>query len=74
MTTRQAIHAYLSEEAHRAWQQLSDETGVSITGMVEAFGLKLAEDIEAAGGDAFDLHPELVKVGRKVDAERRRRG
>jgi hypothetical protein len=71
---RSAIHAYLSEDALRAWQQLAEENGVSVTGMLEAIGEVLKAEIFANGGDADGVRPEWVKAGRKIDAIRRRRG
>lgn len=79
MTTedRQALHAYLSPEAHAAWQQYAEDNGVSVTGLLEADGLRLRAEIDAAGGEADELPGErkgVVKEGRKIDAQRRRRG
>lgn len=74
MAERQALHAYLSEAAHAAWQQFAEENGVSVTGLLEADGLRLAAEIDEAGGDACDIRRDLVRAGRKIDAERRRRG
>jgi hypothetical protein len=71
---RRAIHAYLSETAHAAWQELSESAGVSITGMLESLGVELAEEMaNNPGVDAEDLRKDWVKAGRKVDARRRRR-
>lgn len=69
---RQALHAYLSEDAHQAWMEFAEENGVSVTGLLESLGLELLEELEAAG-DA-DIRQLWVKRGRKVDAQRRRRG
>jgi hypothetical protein len=77
MSERQAIHAYLSEQAHQAWQTFAEENGVSVTGLIEVLGLTLSDEIDkavAAGGDAADVRKDWVKQGRKVDAQRRRRG
>lgn len=74
MAERQALHAYLSEIAHRAWQAFAEENGVSVTGLLEALGVDLAEKIKAAGDDATDIEQDWVKRGRKIDAQRRRRG
>lgn len=73
MAERQALHAYLSEKAHQAWQSFAEENGVSVTGLLEALGVQLADEIEAAG-DAADIRQDWVKRGRKIDAQRRRRG
>jgi hypothetical protein len=70
---RQALHAYLSEKAHQAWQSFAEENGVSVTGLLEALGQQLSEEIEVSG-DAADIRQDWVKQGRKIDAQRRRRG
>lgn len=76
MTERQALHAYLSEQAHKAWQDFAEHNGVSVTGLLEAIGQELIVEIKEAGGEAdeIDNRRALVKAGRKIDAERRRRG
>lgn len=73
MTERQALHAYLSDAAHRAWQDFAEENGVSVTGLLEAKGLALADEIHVAG-DAAEIQKDWVKAGRRIDADRRRRG
>jgi hypothetical protein len=69
---RQAVHAYLSVEAHDAWQEFAEANGVSMTGLLEAFGLDLLDEMD--GKDPAKLRQEWVKNGRKIDAQRRRRG
>lgn len=72
MADRQALHAYLSEQAHEAWQGYAEENGVSVTGLLEALGLDLSAEVDAAG-DATDVRQSWVKQGRRIDAQRRRR-
>lgn len=78
MAERQALHAYLSEQAHAAWQAFAEENGVSVTGLLEALGVELGSEIDAAPDkDATELgeaRKAWVKTGRKIDATRRRRG
>jgi len=50
----------------------AEENGVSVTGLLESLGLELEDEIEQAG-DA-DIRQGWVRRGRKVDAQRRRRG
>jgi hypothetical protein len=71
---RRAIHAYLSDEGKDAWERMSEDNGISITGLMEAIGGEWGEDIKDNGGEADGLNPDLVKKARKIDAERRRRG
>jgi|1185.fasta_scaffold18421_4 hypothetical protein len=69
---RQAIHAYLTDEAHEAWQTFAEDNGVSVTGLLEAFGQTLLEEMKEA--DADEIRQPWVKAGRRIDASRRRRG
>lgn len=69
---RQALHAYLSPEAHEAWQVFAESNGVSVTGLLEALGLDLRDELEDVEPD--DLRQPWVKIARRIDANRRRRG
>ncbi len=69
---RRAVHAYLSDEAHDAWNDLAAEHGVSLSGLFEA----LAHDF-TANPPNNGSHPrwdEIIRATRKIDVERRRRG
>ena len=66
-----AVHAYLSDEAHATWQDVSTELGVSVSGLIEAMGLDLTKPADQRIL-APDL-PQLVRRARTVDASRRRR-
>lgn len=68
---RQALHAYLSADAHQAWVTFSEENGVSLTGLLESFGQTLAGELEEE--ESWSIRQEWVRAGRKVDAQRRRR-
>jgi hypothetical protein len=66
-----AVHAYLSDEAHATWQEVSTDLGVSVSGLIEAMGIDLTRP-----ADQRILTPDidhLVKRARTVDAARRRR-
>ncbi len=66
-----AVHAYLSDDAHATWHDVSTEYGVSVSGFIEAMGADLAKPSE----DRL-LAPQLdglVARARQVDATRRRR-
>jgi hypothetical protein len=71
MTDRYAIHAYVTQLSHETLNNFAEEHGVSVTGLIEAMCVNLAEMILVKGMD-FDL--EWVKAARKIDAKRRRRG
>lgn len=72
MTDRQALHAYLSPEAHAAWYRFSEGNGVSVTSLLESLGRELNDELKDIEPD--DLRQAWVKVSRRIDAERRRRG
>lgn len=69
---RRAIHAYLTVDSHEVWHTVAEESGVSLSGFLEALAADMKEFPPDAGG-----HPrwnELIKASRKIDAKRRRRG
>lgn len=69
---RRAIHAYLTEESHNVWHELAEETGVSLSGFLEAIARDMSEHPPEKGG-----HPrwdDIVRTARRIDAQRRRRG
>lgn len=68
---RSALHAYLSAEAHDAWQTFAEVNGVSVTGVLERLGLDLAEEMKTEDPDA--IRKDLVRGARRIDADRRRR-
>lgn len=68
---KRAIHAYTSVEARDAWNEFADLNGVSVTGLLEALGLELIEELDHS--DATEIRQAWVKAGRRVDAERRKR-
>jgi len=69
---RRALHAYLSAEAHDAWHDFAAEQGVSVSGMLEAYGLELAQ-VTSGKTKAKKEQIALVDTARKIDAVRRRR-
>lgn len=71
---RRALHAYVSDESHEAWMTLSADNGVSVTGIMEAMGNRIAKEIDANGGTAEDVFIEYITPARRIDADRRRRG
>lgn len=68
---RPAIHAYLSAEAKDAWELFTVENGVSMTGLLEALGIELAEEMKHSQPD--EVWQDRIKKGRRIDADRRRR-
>jgi hypothetical protein len=66
-----AVHAYLSDDAHAIWQEVSTEAGVSVSGLIEAMGI----DLTLPSQERI-LTPDLAQLvtrARAVDAARRRR-
>ena len=70
--SRKAIHAFLTPESHEAWHEVAAESGVSVSGLIEAIALDWADrrdgiDQELPEVDALSLQ------ARRIDAQRRRR-
>ncbi|MBI2798322.1 hypothetical protein HYX70_03450 [Candidatus Saccharibacteria bacterium] len=68
--TKKPLHAYLSKKAHDAWQEASDEAGVSMSALLEAIGLSWAEKPPTEDAEWFDA---IAGRARKIDTFRRRR-
>lgn len=69
---RRAVHAYLTVDSHEVWHTVAEETGISLSGFLEALATDMRENPPEEGG-----HPrwrEIVRSARKIDAQRRRRG
>ena len=69
---RRALHAYLSADAHEAWHEFAADQGVSVSGLLEAYGRQLA-DVVSGRSRATKEHTGLVDSARRIDAARRRR-
>lgn len=69
---RKAIHVYVTDEARAAWHTFAEETGASLSALIEIRGQMLAKEI-ADAGDAADIHRDWVRAARKHDAANRRR-
>jgi hypothetical protein len=70
---RRAIHAYLEVPQHEVWHGVSEEEGVSLSGLLEALAVDMKNYPPAEDGG----HPrwrDVIRSARKIDAERRRRG
>lgn len=71
---RRALHAYLTVDSWETWQDFASDNGVSITGLLEAMGVLLANDIaENKSVGESGKHRPWVLLGRRIDALRRRR-
>jgi hypothetical protein len=70
--SRKAIHAFLTPASHEAWHEFAAESGVSVSGLIEAMALDWADRRK---GDDYELDEveALAKPARRIDAERRRR-
>jgi hypothetical protein len=71
-STRKAIHAYLSPQAHDAWHDFAAENGVSVSGLLEAIAHEWSGR-QARGEPVLPDEDRLVKTARRIDADRRRR-
>lgn len=70
-STRRALHAYVSDDAHDAWHDFAAENGVTVSALLEALTPHLqTEPSDATLESAWE---ESIKSARAVDAARRRR-
>ena len=69
---RHALHAYLSVDAHEAWHEFAAEEGVSVSGLLQAYGEQLIPIVQGKAQMTKDQQA-LIKTARKIDAARRRR-
>ncbi len=71
-SSRPALHAYVSDDAHDKWHGFAAEQGVSVSAILEA----LAPQLRVEDGDDRSVASgidDVVKEARKIDAVRRRR-
>jgi hypothetical protein len=77
MTEKNAIHAYVSEEAIAALDFLTDNSGASKTGIVQTWLENLHADLDelAWSQDSVDevLGQDFLRQARRIDADKRRR-
>lgn len=67
-----ALHASVSDEARDGWRLFAQVHGVSVTGLLEALGLRLAFLDRPEKGLPV-LWREVLAEARAIDAERRSR-
>ncbi len=67
---RKALHAYVTADAHNQWHDFAAENGVSVSAILEALAPELESD--PFGGDSGRMD-QIVKLARRIDAQRRRR-
>jgi hypothetical protein len=72
---RRAIHAYLTVPAHEVWHTIAEESGISLSGLLEALAADMKNHPPAEGGHPRWNGPDgILRSARKIDAQRRRRG
>jgi len=72
-TSRRAIHAFVSPEAHEQWHDFAASEGVSVSALIQAFAAELGD--EERGKQSVSQRLNVVVLdARKIDAARRRRG
>ncbi len=69
-TSRKALHAYVTDNAHEQWHGFAAEQGVSVSAILEA--LAPALDVEEQEGSTLEID-SIVTAARRIDAARRRR-
>jgi hypothetical protein len=68
---RRAIHAYLTAESHDTWHRVAEESGVSLSGLLEALAADMSAHAPDSGGHG--RWSDVVRDARRIDAQRRRR-
>ena len=71
---RQAIHGYVTHEAHLAWHEHAAEHGVSVSALLEALGPMLLDTVTTDPAATWrDEVAKAVRIARRVDVANRRR-
>ena len=70
-TSRKALHAYVTDNAHEQWHGFAAEQGVSVSAILEALAPALTADIEIVGR-TLELE-SIITEARRIDSARRRR-
>lgn len=73
MTRRKSIHAYVDDDSWTGWQTYADQLNVSVTALVEAIGLQLA-DLASGKHDLLDPTEAAMAAARITRQRRRRQG
>ena len=71
-SSRRAIHAYVSNQAHDRWHDFAAEEGVSVSALIEALAGELAGG-ETSPEQVADGLESVVATARRIDSDRRRR-
>ncbi|MFW2380611.1 MAG: hypothetical protein ACN4GZ_02550 [Acidimicrobiales bacterium] len=71
-TSRKALHAYVTDDAHEQWHGFAAEQGVSVSAILEALAPALSTETENIGDRSLRLGV-IVTEARRIDAARRRR-
>ena len=70
-SSRKALHAYVTDDAHELWHGFAAEQGVSVSAILEAMAPGLTEpDLKLNPSLELD---EIVSEARRIDSARRRR-
>lgn len=70
-SSRKALHAYVTDDAHEQWHGFAAEQGVSVSAVLEA--LAPALQVEIATPDQLLELGSIITEARRIDAARRRR-
>ncbi|NNE96822.1 MAG: hypothetical protein HKN24_12420 [Acidimicrobiales bacterium] len=70
-SSRKALHAYVTDDAHELWHGFAAEQGVSVSAILEAMAPGLTES-DLNLNPSLEL-PEIVTEARRIDSARRRR-
>ena len=71
---RQAIHGYVTHEAHQSWHEHAADHGVSVSALLEALGPMLLDTLTTDPAATWrDEVAKAVRIARRVDVANRRR-
>jgi hypothetical protein len=71
---RQAIHGYVTHEAHLSWHDFAAEHGVSVSGLLEALGPMLLDSPHVDPDATWRTEvAKAVRIAQRVDVANRRR-
>ncbi len=71
--TREALHCYVSGEAHDRWHYFAAENGVSVSALIEELSRELDPDAATAKKLLEVRLEDAIMRARKLDSQRRRR-
>ena len=70
---RKGLHAYVSDEAYSGWHEFAAQHRVTVSAIIEVFGIRLARHADANHGDLEEELRHVVQMAARIDRVRRSR-